>query len=719
MKIDKVRIRSICSLATVIYAGFLSLGGMAKIHAALPLGVNLQGNTEEQGSAMFNDLMKGARPWGTPSLPYAGDANVDANGWPTEDCGTLFLAYDTIPPGIYKLKFTGKATTIECRNCNAKAQNVVHDETTKITTADIVVPLGETSLLLNFIGTNGGLKDLTLFRPGLPATNPPEFYAPFLKALEPFSVVRAMDIFTTNNTEPPYPGVTEWSSVRPYNYASTRNYWGMKKVIYQDAPNYRYLTDLGNAAGKDIWINVPVAATDDYVTKLAALLKENLNPDRAVYIEYSNEVWNYGFTQAHWNLSAAQVEVANGDTTYNADKNDNKWYWAQRRVAKRSWQIAKIFASVWGQQAMKTRVRVVMPEPGLIQYDFLARYYDPHPEFLFYSISFRAPYMGTSENMPAVTKAQMLSQMRNYSDSTNRHNNKALAIAAIYYNVKPITYEGGPSLAGSDFVNEKVAANRDPAMEDLVYHDLYDNWYGVGGGLYCYYNLVGGFGKYGSWGSMERYGDLDISPKFKALKRVASATPPVVALPATNVPPIGQSVSVSDSEAVWAKGIINIRTISKESWEYAGFLFKSNGRYTANFSVKYSSYRDSLGMEFLVNNRTAVGVPAPNANGVNRWTTPVAITLDSGFQVVRINITGPAGNGVSIDSVKLSTVSGVSLSVPSVLRANIPTSAQLKEGRVFNLAGKRLAEPVGRGNARMVIRKGTNGKYQREVIPTK
>lgn len=34
-------------------------------------------------------------------------------------------------------------------------------------------------------------------------------------------------------------------------------------------------------------------ADDDYVTNLAVLIKQNLNPNLNAYIEYSNEVWNW------------------------------------------------------------------------------------------------------------------------------------------------------------------------------------------------------------------------------------------------------------------------------------------------------------------------------------------------------------------------------------------------------------------------------------------
>ena len=53
-------------------------------------------------------------------------------------------------------------------------------------------------------------------------------------------------------------------------------------------------------------------ADDDYVYQLAALLKDKLDPKLVVYVEYSNEVWNSGFSQFKWNYYKAVDMVNNG-----------------------------------------------------------------------------------------------------------------------------------------------------------------------------------------------------------------------------------------------------------------------------------------------------------------------------------------------------------------------------------------------------------------------
>jgi hypothetical protein len=47
-----------------------------------------------------------------------------------------------------------------------------------------------------------------------------------------------------------------------------------------------------NKCGKDLWVNVPVTATEAYVTAMATVFKNLLNPSLKVYVELGNEIWN-------------------------------------------------------------------------------------------------------------------------------------------------------------------------------------------------------------------------------------------------------------------------------------------------------------------------------------------------------------------------------------------------------------------------------------------
>lgn len=57
--------------------------------------------------------------------------------------------------------------------------------------------------------------------------------------------------------------------------------------------SYDLAIALANQLDINPWINIPVRATDDYVTQLATKLRDELDASRYVYIEYGNETWNF------------------------------------------------------------------------------------------------------------------------------------------------------------------------------------------------------------------------------------------------------------------------------------------------------------------------------------------------------------------------------------------------------------------------------------------
>lgn len=51
---------------------------------------------------------------------------------------------------------------------------------------------------------------------------------------------------------------------------------------------------LCNAVGANLWLNIPHCASDALVTAMATAVDGALNSGRTIYIEYTNEAWNYG-----------------------------------------------------------------------------------------------------------------------------------------------------------------------------------------------------------------------------------------------------------------------------------------------------------------------------------------------------------------------------------------------------------------------------------------
>ncbi len=60
---------------------------------------------------------------------------------------------------------------------------------------------------------------------------------------------------------------------------------------------------LANTIKRDIWVNMPHIASNNYVTQFARQVSSQLNPSLKVYIEYTNEVWNSGFAGYNYSIS--------------------------------------------------------------------------------------------------------------------------------------------------------------------------------------------------------------------------------------------------------------------------------------------------------------------------------------------------------------------------------------------------------------------------------
>jgi hypothetical protein len=108
--------------------------------------------------------------------------------------------------------------------------------------------------------------------------------------------LRFMDWGLINNST-----VATWDQRIP----KTANHYLKDNVLPQSGgPGYgvayEWMIDLCNKVNADMWINVRHLADTSYIRQLATLIKDNLNPDLKVYVEFSNECWNDGFAQTGW-----------------------------------------------------------------------------------------------------------------------------------------------------------------------------------------------------------------------------------------------------------------------------------------------------------------------------------------------------------------------------------------------------------------------------------
>lgn len=123
------------------------------------------------------------------------------------------------------------------------------------------------------------------------------FNPDWLERIQKVQVIRFMDWMFTNGS--PIETWADMPDTRDFSYG-----WrGVPLTV---------MIDLANSIQADPWFNIPHLADDDLVRRFAETVKSEIDQSRVVYVEYSNEVWNFIFEQAHW--AGQQAEKLWGET---------------------------------------------------------------------------------------------------------------------------------------------------------------------------------------------------------------------------------------------------------------------------------------------------------------------------------------------------------------------------------------------------------------------
>ena len=460
------------------------------------VGGNLGGLDDWDSTHPFVDLMKQARQLGSANTPWDGLAVLGNDGWPVGDFGVILMIGQSAVTGIsgvYKFSFTGQATVVNTLVANSRIQNVSYNSALNITQGEINFPPGEDQLFLTFRNTNGGIKNLKVIHPGYSLDNTPVFRTEFLSHIKRAQMLRFMDWMHTNNNT-----TTSWTGRA--NPASTHD--SRLGAAWED------VIELANETNKAIWINIPAQADDDYVLNLAKLINKSINPGIPVYIEYSNELWNFGFQQSGYNVQTAQAEViANPGSPLNYNGDSNYYGYGFRRIAYRLKQISDIFRSVVGDTKMMSIYRPVLAGQivnptilqsglGMIQAVFGA------PKQYFYALA-GAPYfnLGSAQTQTGLSTTMVLNaldQSASTTSITNRYESNG-ALAA-WYGLKFLAYEAGSDTFGSGSLDAKEAANKDPRMQTICENYL-NIWYQAGLDTVNWFTFGAGSWstQYGTW----------------------------------------------------------------------------------------------------------------------------------------------------------------------------------------------------------------------------
>jgi hypothetical protein len=122
-------------------------------------------------------------------------------------------------------------------------------------------------------------------------------------------------------------------------------------VSYTSGVPVEVMVRLANELGVDAWLNVPHLADDDFVRAYAELVRDQLDPALKVYVEFSNEVWNWQFSQARWADVAARARW------------DTKDKWMQH-YGVRAAEVARMWTDVFAHEAEKRLINVISSQTG-------------------------------------------------------------------------------------------------------------------------------------------------------------------------------------------------------------------------------------------------------------------------------------------------------------------------------------------------------------------
>ncbi len=452
-------------------------------------GTNVGGTLYYNEDAMYVDLLRHSTGWFGPAVKVNSDGMlssgygqcaIETGGYQTGD----YLFYGE---GKFTISFSGSAYGSWPNNGTVPGtQHTVNDVTTAVVHIDVPppgvptwssTPQNEILINLTVTDTTDPPRNFHLICPGYKAWPNTEatFTKEFLQAVNPFSCYRMIDWMGTIGST-----VSTWAS-RPQP-----NGFGCSNT----GAAYERFIELANTTNRDLWINIPTHATDDWAAGMAHLLKTTLKPGLHAYFELSDECWNWGAPfWPTWN----QIEV--WDQTNTALTSTAAWTRHGQEVAFLLMHYIQIMQPIMSAQARFVLAgqygNPVYITGGL---EWIQQVYGPPSNYLYATAG--APYFSGSG-----TDLDSLFSSINANVATIAQTLPQEVALARQYGLKYCLYECGQSL-GPDPSNFDLylSAQQDPRM-GAAYTTYAAIINSAGVDLANFYNFIDGWGQYGFWGA--------------------------------------------------------------------------------------------------------------------------------------------------------------------------------------------------------------------------
>jgi PKD repeat protein len=553
------------------------------------IGLNLDGISDDSTIGAFNDLARFFRPWGRPGTPYQPDATIPRtnpsdpwpDNYPLEDAGAISYA-TTYPNGVYQVSYEGEGDVTFRGLGHAWFTVTSHVGNRWTGLLDLQKDANDSGILelhIKNVDPTNPIRNLKIISPDANPAMSNTFRPVFLNKLQGWTgPLRFMDWGQTNEN-----ALVSWSD------RTTRDRFS---YVTGNGVPLEDMIELANLTRRDVWINTPLHASDEYVRNMAALIRDTLSPDLKVYLENSNEVWNIQFQQSKDVLFEAHDEKewrADGDPRHDAFLQGDDDFGLMAQIAAR--RMVKV-VNLFRQQLGPTRSAALRPVFGshiAVTYwaqkamEYIGRRYGPPRDYI-YSLAI-APYVGAQgeinpidndPNVPAsptndptnpLTMEKLFESMNAFIDGPLTgwiQSHKALADQ---YGLKVDSYEAGQSLQAQSGRNEalKVAAQDHPLMADMYRH-LIDVWTANGGGVFGTFSLANHYSINGYWGLLDRI-DRSTSAKWEAVRSF---------LPAGAPPVSGAEVSISGGLVGARGGVVHAFVSVDDAAGVGSFEFTLN-----------------------------------------------------------------------------------------------------------------------------------------------
>ncbi len=438
---------------------------------------------------------------------------VDAQGWPmsmqlsngrrADAIFTTVMSADidnAYAPGTYTFTFEGEGELV------FENARVISEENHQV----LLDYAGQGAISVAIVDTDPQqsgdyLRNLQLFRPDSSAAS--LFPQAYLDYLKPAKVVRPLQW----HTEASLYGVSSetggtfdargWADRVRLSHSN----WGA-----QGGAPYELMIELANQSASHLWLNLPLAADDDYLQSLAHLLHTSLNTSRVLYLELGNELSKRTFPQRQGRDYALAQALARWPEAYSAPAMESLSVLQQENLLISNWQAARtleikaLFSNVWKDDAE----RVVSVLAGTLQDTKSSVTYNQQlleGALITYFEGTQAPgdqidalavdplVLNTSATQFSIDSAQsMLNDARQYVDGTTRFHEQGdapglrygirqAATLAGHYNIALTAYAGGHGFEASSYLNYQVIKSAE--MYDL-YELVFDVWNEENGGLF-------------------------------------------------------------------------------------------------------------------------------------------------------------------------------------------------------------------------------------------